>query len=51
MKLELPVPNGRLFASFVRENGRISYTVRAPEQMEIIFDANGNDAIDFTRLS
>jgi len=51
MKLELPVPDGRLFASFVRENGRISYTVRAPEQMEIIFDANGNDAIDFTRLS
>ena len=44
--MELPLTDGMLRASFRRNDGRVQYTVEAPDTVDIIFEA---PEIDFVR--
>ena len=44
--IELRLPDGMLRASFRRNDGRVQYTVEAPDAVDIIFEA---PEIDFAR--
>ena len=43
-ELEMPIPTGSIKANFKRNDGKIIYTISAPEGVELIFE-NTDDIV------
>ena len=47
MAIDMPVPGGRVKASFVRTEEGIDYKISVPENVKIVFENRGKDNINF----
>ena len=47
MVIDMPVPGGRIKASFVRTEKGIDYKISVPENVKVIFENRGKDNINF----